>query len=840
MSKLRRQIWQWQAVLVTGSSVAILIITASFAGFFQFLEWATYDQFTRLRPPEPIDDRITLITVSEADIREVGQWPVSDQVLTKFLTNLKQHEPRVIGLGIYRDLSVPPGNEELAALFRSTPNLIGVHKVVGNDTVAPPVVLAELNQVGIVDMILDSDGKVRRGLLSVKLQDNQTSLSLATLTALAYLAEEGITLEVLDEFRQEYRLGSATFVPFYRNDGVYVRASDGGYQILLNYRGVEFDSLSMSDVLANRIPPELIRDRVVLVGATAESIRDFFQTPYSNHLIGSTEPTPGVIIHANLVSQLLSSALDNRPLIRVWSDQIEWLWVLLWSFVGAGGRWLLLQASVQKKIPSPWATLGVFSLLIGGGLVVGSYLIFLESWWVSVIAPLTALVLSDILITGYHNRQLQQKSEQDLRASERKLAQFLEAMPIGIVVLEINGKISYANQVAQQLLGEGVNLAAQVESLADIAKIYVAGTKKLYPTTEFPIVRALAGEAGIADDLEVTHSQGVIPLETRSTPIYSESGEIIYAIATFEDITERKQAELERERFTQKLFELNQELENALDAEVDLTDAYGRFVPHQFLSFLGYESITEVKLGEAVELEMSILFSDIRDFTTLSEQMTPAENFKFINRYLSQMESSIVENDGFVDKYIGDAIMALFAGGADQALNAAISMLKTLENYNQQGTDLPIKIGIGINTGSLMLGIVGGQHRVDSTVISDAVNLASRIEQLTKNYDVSLLMSHHTFFKLNNPENYHIRLVDKVKVKGKSEWVTIYEVFDSDPPTQRAQKLVIKPRFEEGVLLFQKNDFAKSQQCFQDCLQQVPQDRISQIYLERCAQKMSE
>ncbi|HEY9848465.1 MAG TPA: AAA family ATPase [Leptolyngbyaceae cyanobacterium] len=215
-----------------------------------------------------------------------------------------------------------------------------------------------------------------------------------------------------------------------------------------------------------------------------------------------------------------------------------------------------------------------------------------------------------------------------------------------------------------------------------------------------------------------------------------------------------------------------------------LNKAYERFVPNQFLQFLNKSSIIDVELGDQVQLEMSVLFSDIRDFTTLSESMTPEDNFRFINSYLSRMEPVINENNGFIDKYIGDAIMALFSGEADNAVKAGIAMLHCLVEYNQNRVNSgyeAIQIGIGINTGSLMLGTVGGQNRMDGTVISDAVNVASRVESLTKNYGVSLLITQSTYSRLKNPSQYAIRTLDTVKVKGKSEAVTVYEVFDCDP-----------------------------------------------------------
>jgi two-component system sensor histidine kinase ChiS len=268
----------------------------------------------------------------------------------------------------------------------------------------------------------------------------------------------------------------------------------------------------------------------------------------------------------------------------------------------------------------------------------------------------------------------------------------------------------------------------------------------------------------------------------------------------------------------------------------NLTLAYSRFVPRQFLSLLNKESIIDVQLGDNVQQKMSILFSDIRDFTALSERMNPEENFKFINSYLSRMEPAINQNHGFIDKYIGDAIMALFNRSADDAVTAGIAMLEQLIEYNHhrcQSGYSPVQIGIGINTGSLMLGTVGGYNRMDGTVISDAVNLASRLEGLTKNYGVSLLISHHTFLELNE-YHYAIRLIDRVKVKGKSEMVSVFEIFDADPPELKDVKLKTRTKFEEGLLLYSTHSFRDAAQCFQECLQIHGADRVAQIYLKRC------
>ena len=411
----------------------------------------------------------------------------------------------------------------------------------------------------------------------------------------------------------------------------------------------------------------------------------------------------------------------------------------------------------------------------------------------------------------------------EVRENERKLTQFLEAIPVGIGILDASGKPYYTNRVAQDLLGKGVIADARSGQIAEVYQNYKAGTDEEYPAADLPIVRALNGESTTADDIEIHQGDKIIPIEGWGTPIYDEKGHIAYAIVAFQDITERKKAETERIRFTDELFQLNK--------------AYERFVPNQFLQFLEKSSIIDVELGDQVQLEMSVLFSDIRDFTTLSESMTPEDNFRFINSYLSRMEPVINENNGFIDKYIGDAIMALFSGEADNAVKAGIAMLQGLVEYNQQRANFgcaPIQIGIGINTGSLMLGTVGGQNRMDGTVTSDAVNLASRVESLTKNYGVALLITQPTYSRLKNPSQYVIRTLDTVKVKGKSEAVTVYEVFDADPLEIKEGKLATLELFAEARAIYWEGNFAEAARLFSECWRQNQGDRAAKIYWERC------
>lgn len=422
---------------------------------------------------------------------------------------------------------------------------------------------------------------------------------------------------------------------------------------------------------------------------------------------------------------------------------------------------------------------------------------------------------------------LHDQADETRRASESNLAQFLEAVPVGVRVLKANGSPYYGNRIAKQILGkEGVS-SVTYEDLTKDCHIFVAGTNQRYPIDKFPGYRALKGESTSVDDLEIRKDNQVIFLEAWGTPIFDEKGEISYAIVAFQDISQRQQAETERKNFTTELFNIN--------------EALSRFVPRQFLQFLNKESIVDVKIGDQVQQEMSVLFADIRNFTGLSEKMTPQENFNFINAYLSRMEPAVIENQGFIDKYIGDEIMALFSGGADNAVKAGISMLRRLTEYNQhrEKSGYPeLKIGVGINTGSLMLGTVGGNSRMDSTVISDAVNLASRIEKLTRHYGVSLLISHHTFFQLEDFNQYSFRIIDRLKVRGKSETVSIYEIFDAELPEMHQKKLVVKQEFEQALLLYHLGSFKEAAKLFGHCLFVNPNDTVAQLYRKLCQKRL--
>jgi class 3 adenylate cyclase/ActR/RegA family two-component response regulator len=303
----------------------------------------------------------------------------------------------------------------------------------------------------------------------------------------------------------------------------------------------------------------------------------------------------------------------------------------------------------------------------------------------------------------------------------------------------------------------------------------------------------------------------------------------------FQEVTARVRAHV-------TIRKLQEELKSRFDAQatelVSVNDAYGRFVPHEFLSLLNKESITQVELADHEEREMTIMFADIRDFTPLSESMNPQENFRFLNSYLSRVSPVIGQHHGFIDKYIGDEIMALFPRSPDDAIQAAIALQIEVALYNQHrgscGYD-PVRIGISLHTGRLMLGIIGEDKRMEGTVISDSVNLASRLESLTKLYGASIIASETTVQGLREADRYKHRFLDEVRVRGRTNSIKLYEIYDGLADSVVDTKEETKAVFGEALAYYQAGQFQSAHPLFQTVVERDDGDKAAQVFLDRIA-----
>jgi CHASE2 domain-containing sensor protein/FixJ family two-component response regulator len=417
---LEQYLGQWRGVIAIAPLVTATIMAGSTLGAFRMLEWATLDRLFQSRLAEPLDRRIAIVTIGEEDLKQVGTWPITDVILATLLQKISAQQPFAMGLDLYRDLPEEPGNEQLVQVFESTNNLIGIEKALGNpeNRVAPPPTLAKLNRVALADFVLDDDGKVRRALL-VAGKDSQMGLGVRL--AIDYLQKRGVELQEVDTNKKQYQLGRALFVPLLGKEGGYKGGNDyGGYQVFLNYRGPRnsFDVISMGDLLADRLPPNFLRDRLVFIGPTAESTNDFFFTPYT-HGQDANGKTAGVELHAHVASQILSAALEGRPLIRAWNQWQEGLWVLAWSSVGGAVTWMVLRSGQFEKNAFFIGTIVVISssclLLLGLGY--GSFLI---GWLIPLVSPVLAIATSAIIVTNYHSYwQLKVTNEQLAKSNQQ-------------------------------------------------------------------------------------------------------------------------------------------------------------------------------------------------------------------------------------------------------------------------------------------------------------------------------------------------------------------------------------------------------------------------------------
>jgi CHASE2 domain-containing sensor protein len=405
----QRRSWRDLSLITTGITVAVISLQAS--GVLQLLEWTLLNQWFRIRPLESRTVPIVLVTISETDIRWAERWPLSDAQLAALLQRLKRDRPIAIGLDLYRDLPVEPGHSDLLEVFQTTPNLIGIKKAIGTahgPAVASPPILRDRNQVAINDLLVDADGVVRRNLLSVNCNGEDT-LSLGTKLALMYLQRVGIMPQTSANSTQ-VNLGQARFQRLSATTGGYVGADTDGFQTLANFLQIPggIPTISFKAVMTNQVPAHFFKEKLVFVGAKAESVwGDRFYTPYTTDI---TTAWTGVELHANLAAQMISSAMDGRPLLQGLPRSLNWLWILIWAAVGSGLGWSLRSFK--------W-TIVLLPLCVGAIFAI-AYSAFLVGWWTISVAPALAFITATSMSRGYWvwealkqaNQQLEQKVQE--------------------------------------------------------------------------------------------------------------------------------------------------------------------------------------------------------------------------------------------------------------------------------------------------------------------------------------------------------------------------------------------------------------------------------------------
>ncbi|QSJ18237.1 CHASE2 domain-containing protein [Nostoc sp. UHCC 0702] len=554
--------------LITAFSVAVCILLIRSVGLLQSLELAVLDQFFRLRPNEQPDNRITIIAIDEASLRQVGSWPIPDGDIARLLQKLNVHKPRAIGLDIYRDLIVPsnnltakPGNKELLNAYKAMPNLIGIQLLANNKNkngqnknsgVLPPLGLNQ-NQVGFNNVVYDPDGKIRRSLLYWHI-DQKEHQSFALKLALLYLKSEGITPQKASDNPHDLQLGKAVFTRFRANDGAYIGADDGGYQILSNFpkpgcqssgsvKYCGYRQVTMSDVLNNKVPANWIRDRIVLIGSTAPSLQDFVFIPQSSSLMGTAKPVAGIELQAYFISELILAAIDNRPLLKAWSEPCEYLWIFSWSYMGALITW-----RIQRPKHS---ILGILlSCLV---LIPGAYLAFLYGWWIPIIPSLLTFGISVIWMI-LHIAHIQE----ELKRSKEFLHQVIDTIADPIFVKNQKHQWIVLNKAYCRFIGYPDNLLIE-KSDYDV-----------FPKHEADIFRkqdelVFLTQQPHENEEQFTDANGKIHLIATKRSLHKDAAGNVFLVGVIRDITERKQQEEKLRRTAAELSRSNNELKRQED-----------------------------------------------------------------------------------------------------------------------------------------------------------------------------------------------------------------------------------------------------------------------------------
>lgn len=262
------------------------------------------------------------------------------------------------------------------------------------------------------------------------------------------------------------------------------------------------------------------------------------------------------------------------------------------------------------------------------------------------------------------------------------------------------------------------------------------------------------------------------------------------------------------------------------------------FISPEILKYLGIDSALEIRAGVHVDREVTVWFSDIRSYSKMAESMGSKHLIELLNDYLHYASISIMKYEGFIYQLVGDGIMAIFPNSSDDSLMAVIDMFRGLKAYNEERAKIgksAIKVGAGIHYGQVTLGAVGTEQRMDTAIIGDTVNLASRLENATKTYQIDVLISDSLYNNLKNPEKYHIREIDTVRVKGKQIPLSIFEVFDLDEEIIKKQKKESLPVFSEAFRLYKNGDFDKAFELFKQCADICPRDNLPPMYIKRCS-----
>ena len=664
-----------RAILVT-----LLVLVIRSLSMLEASEFSVLDQFFRMRGEEPPDPRIVIVDIDENDISQGNRWPMSDQQLVEALTKIQEMKPRAIGLDLYRNIPVSPGKLRLEKFLETNENIIGTEKLADQSSglVAPPPVLEKAQRVGFNNIILDSDQRVRRSFLYWKIDRSgfvreSFSLKLAKL----YLSKENIYEQPSPRQVSDLKLGRGIFRQFQSNDGPYIHADAGAYQVMVNFRGqnLRFQTLTLQDLMSGDVPAQILRDKIVLVGTTATSLKDFAATPYTHQLGGATSLMSGVELQAQFISQILGAALDDRLLLQVWSEPMEIAWIALWATIGVFA--CMTFRGLKRSL--------VLLLILGAIVLVIGYEAFLMGWVIPVVAALAALIAAFALVII-----CVAQSKEKLQRSKDFLHQILNTIPDPVFVQDRTHRWVVLNQAYGRFIG------------ADIEDLIGKTVYDVFPQQE--------ADAFYQADEQVLRQQHEQEYEETLTDLFGKTYSIatkrslhrdtegnLLLVGVIRDITLRKSLEESLRRTTQELSQSNQELRESQTQLYYLAN-------HDPLTGLPNRQLFQERLQQSIEWAASgsrivaLLFIDLDGFKQVNDSFGHGVGDQLLKSVAKRLIASLRASDT-VARLGGDEFTVILTAvpGELEVMRVAQKIIDTLAlPYNFDGQLVRVSASVGI------------------------------------------------------------------------------------------------------------------------------------------------